>query len=105
MSETITGKPETVALECFSKLQHVIAIRLLRAELSDDIAAAAHVWWIRHHYRLSRPVLSALWSEAKAAADRYRSEGNVHEVCAMIDKQLTEIRLRRQSPCAAPQSM
>ena len=93
MSRAVTGKPETVALECFSKLQHVIAIRLLRAELSDDIDADAHAWWIKHHYRLSRPVLSALWSEAKTAADRYRSTGNVREVRAMIDKQLTQIGL------------
>lgn len=93
MSQTITGKPETLVLECFSKLQHVIAVRLLRAELGDDIEADAHAWWIKHHYRLSWPVLSALWSEARAAADRYRSMGNVREVSAMIDKQLTEIGL------------
>lgn len=93
MSQTITGKPETVGLECLSKLHHVVVVRLLRAELGDDIGADAHAWWIKHHYRLSWPVLSALWSEAKAAADRYRSTGNVREVRAMIDKQLTQIGL------------
>ena len=63
-------------LEDFSKLQFVITIRLLRAELADDIDAAAHAWWIQHHYRISAPVLGALWSEARQAADGYRLAGD-----------------------------
>ncbi|WP_348727433.1 hypothetical protein [uncultured Mycolicibacterium sp.] len=79
-------------LEDFSKLQFVITIRLLRAELADDIDAAAHAWWIQHHYRISAPVLGALWSEARQAADGYRLAGDeaVMGACASIDRQLTE---------------
>ena len=68
-------------------------LRLLWAELGDDIDADAHAWWIQHHYRLSWRILSALWSEAKAAADRYQKTGAVHEVCGALDKQLAEIGL------------